>query len=207
MAQTIGQVAKLMVSSSQSVKLPNMPSERVTELAKMEPGDLTAADCQELKDWATSQPIRHEPATLEQFTKLIDFLATMPSRSDDIDTGRLRFTIYRRMLGDYSNDALQFMVFHAFERHTFFPSVKDCLEILREYQPPPLPRDNVLRLCQISASIRLDAWLARIEDGTATQSEIDAAPEAWKRIADCRLLLWIKDGEYVRRPARKMEDA
>jgi hypothetical protein len=197
----IGEILARQATSSQSTDSPQpvakLPTERVQTLLAKEMTELTAADCRELLDWAMTQPTKAKPSTDEEFAKHFEYMATMPSRADDIETGRIRFAIYRRMLGQYSNEALKFMSYRVFERHTFFPSVAQCLEILREYRDPPTAHDTISIICRQSSEYRFASWLEAVKAGA--DDLIDTAPDLWKRIAECRDVLRRDGDKYVLR--------
>lgn len=69
-----------------------------------------------------------------KFNQFMRTLATLARRASDDDKGELLVAIYRRMLGHYPRDALAFMVETAIVECDWFPSVKQCLEILSRWK-------------------------------------------------------------------------
>jgi hypothetical protein len=148
--------------------------------------------------WAETLPAREPPATNEEFAKIFEYIAVMPSRNDDNETGRKRLAAYRTMLSEYSNNALAFMARRVFSEHTFFPSVKQCLEALSQYREPLSKRAKVINLCQLSAEDRFGQFIAALRDDQ-TQDWIDSHPLHWRRMAVERGLLRWDNGVMVKR--------
>jgi hypothetical protein len=199
--KTIGQLATAIVknpSTDSSQHVGKLPTDRVEALLTKPAGDLTAGECKELTDWASTISDKPIPATNAEFAALFEYIGAMPSKSDDFDMGRKRLVIYRRMLGSYSLPALQFMSHEVFARFTFFPSVAQCLEILREYREPPTVKDRVTAICQQSAQIRFERFAEALKD-KQDQDWIDAHPAQWRRVALERGLLRLQSGRMVQR--------
>lgn len=113
---------------------------------------------------------------------------------------------YWRMLGTYPAEAVQFLEREALKRCKFFPTIAECLAILREFptrNPLAAKRDFVLRRISAEHASRFDDAMARLAGGEAPQEWIDALPETWKRIAETRMLLWEHpDGSFTIRRRR-----
>jgi hypothetical protein len=190
--KTIGQLATAIVkspSTALSQHVGKLPTDRVEALLTKPAGDLTAGECKDLTDWSSTISDKPIPATNAEFAALFEYIGAMPSKSDDFDMGRKRLVIYRRMLGGYSLPALQFMSHEVFARFTFFPSVAQCLEILRE---------RVTAICQQSAQIRFERFAEALKD-KQDQDWIDAHPAQWRRVALERGLLRLQSGRMVQR--------
>lgn len=196
MAKQIGQILAL-VKPVETGSLQQFEKSTIDRL--MQTGPVTLAECEILKEWAYCQPTRPEPATPTQIADNLEWVAaTLPSRMVDEETGRKRFAVYTRMLAGYSPDALSFMIRRACETLDWFPTPHQCLEILKEYRPPAMPRDTALYLVQRSAQEMFDAWIEQLPDG-----EIGDVPERWKRIAVERGALRLADGEFQIRAERR----
>ena len=66
--------------------------------------------------------------------------------------------------------------------HDWFPTPNQCLAILARYTAPPSKYDKIIAKCQKTAEDHLAELTQSLRSGTATQDQVDAAPERWKRI-------------------------
>lgn len=167
----------------------------------------TIEECRALKVWAESVPATVEPISPPQLAKHLSFMAaTLPSRSVDDETGKMRFAVYVRILGRFSNEALAYMARTACETLDWFPTPKQCLAIIEQYREPLSERDEALRLCARFTRDRFDGFIAALAAGAMTDEEVNNFPEQWKRIAvEQGHLLLTDDGTYALRPARLAE--
>lgn len=155
-------------------------------------------ECKALKAWAESEPTESPPvATQAQIEDRLEYLAaTLPSRNIDDEAGRKRFAVYVSLLGGYSWEAIAHMAREACRRHDWFPTPKQCLDIISEYRPPVSDREIALRLCQDFTTAQFDRWLANVGNG----QPIGDVPEQWKRIAvEQGAIRRLSDGNYVSR--------
>lgn len=145
-----------------------------------------------------------EPVADKFFAACMRSLATMPSRAGDEDTEKLRYKLYHRKLSEFSEAALGYLVSQALERHTFFPSIAECMAILREF-----PEHAFAQRQKRRASRRaFDERQARMEDtmealrrGKLSFEDIAALPEGVRRIAEARgFLRFESDGSYTPTP-------
>lgn len=115
---------------------------------------------------------------------------------------------YWRVLGEFPLAAIKHLEVQALKRCQWFPTIAECLAILREFptrNPLAVKRDAVLRRISQEHTTRFDDAMSCLAGEDAPQEWIDALPETWKRIAETRMLLWLHpDGRYTlrrRRPA------
>jgi len=147
----------------------------------------------------TLSTVAEVQASPNQFAKIFKYLAdTLPSRASDEESGRTKLTVYASILGHFSNDALAFMARRACETLDWFPTPKQCLEILREYPPPQTPRATAERYCFEYRQAQMEAFLNALRDGAATADILDGKPDQWLRIANERgYLRKMSDGSYI----------
>jgi len=141
--------------------------------------------------------------------RCLRMLTTLPRRKDDEVTGKLRVRAYELAIGTYPKSALEFLVAEALRTCRFFPSTSECVEILGRWER----NDEALR-SRRSAELavrreqqaRFDEAMRRLAAEASDQSEIDALPERWKRMAETYGYLWREeDGSYVLRSARSRQ--
>lgn len=158
----------------------------------------TMEEADALRDWASlTSPAPAAPATHDQLARHLEFMqAALPSRANDAETGRKRFAVYATILSGKSNEALAFMARRACETLEWFPSPKQCLDILAEYRPPAPPQSHALIACRQFTAARFDEWLAALRDG----GEVGDVPERWQRIAvEQGVMRRLEDGTMVSR--------
>jgi len=158
----------------------------------------TIEECAALREWAESLPVEiQRPATQDQVERHLEFLAaTLPAKAIDNEAGKRRFAVYVSLLGSYSNEALQYMAREACRKYDWFPTPRQCLELVAEYRPPVSERETTLRLCSDFAQAQFDRWLANVRDG----QEPGDVPESWMRIAvEQGVMRRLDNGSYVSR--------
>ncbi len=145
----------------------------------------------------------------EHFSRCMKSLDILPRRADDTG-GPLRLKLYKRKLGGFENGALSYLVDKGLERFQFFPSIKECLDLLRAF--PNRDRDmgrrgHAKHLIEREQQHRLHDTILALQGREFSQTEIDALPAAWKRIAAEKMLLWAwPDGRFtVRRNIDAMD--
>lgn len=176
-----------MGSSQPATRLPNdRPAIRRPE---------TIEEARSLKVWAESIDDRPTAATPAEITKHLTFLAaTLPSRSQDETSGKMRFAVYSSILSEYSNEALAFMARKACETLDWFPTPKQCLDILRDYPKPGSEKELALSHCYDFWQGKFEEWVALIASGNATQADVDAVNRRWRAIAmEQGHLRWIEE--------------
>lgn len=161
----------------------------------------TVEECRALKAWADAQDDTPPPASVPQLARHIEYIAaTLPRQGTDEETGEKRTAVYARILGGFSNAALAYMARKACETLDWFPTPRQCLEILQGYNPPPTDKDCALSLCHRFWQGKFEDWFAAVQDGNVDQEMIDAAPKQWRMIAMERgLLRLLEDGSFVLR--------
>jgi hypothetical protein len=141
----------------------------------------------------------------DHFTKCMRALATLPRQHSDEIKGEMQFTLYRKMLGSFPEQALSFLCETALLECDWFPTIKQCRDIIGRWNrsdQPVLDQARAEYLARAERQTRFDEAMARLVGGDADQAEIDAMPDRWKQIAETRSLLWRhEDGSYSLRLA------
>lgn len=138
-------------------------------------------ECRALREWAQTVPtVPPQPASIDQLTKHLQFLAAaLPSKNVDDLNGKMKASVYASLLGGYSNDALAFMARTACATLDWFPTPRQCLDLISAYRPPVSDQETALRLCQDYQTEQFDRWFANVSAG----QPIGDVPEQWQRIA------------------------
>lgn len=150
----------------------------------------------ELLEWAQSTPIEAPaPATQDQLAKHLQFMAaTLPSKALDETAGKMRVAVYGSLLSGYSNEALAFMARQACKTLDWFPTPRQCLDLIADYRPPVSDQETALRLCQDYTVGKFDSWFENVSAG----QPIGDVPAQWVRIAVERgVLRRLEDGSHV----------
>ncbi|MGW8134176.1 hypothetical protein ACWGNZ_00860 [Sphingomonas zeae] len=159
----------------------------------------TMEEADELREWAltTAAATPAAAATPEQLARHLEFLhAALPSRANDMETGKRRFAVYASLLTGKSNEALAYMARRAAETLEWFPSPSQCLEILKGYHPPDTPQAAALIEVQRFTDAQFPAWLKAVRGG----GPIGNPPEQWMRIAvEQGVMRRLADGSMVSR--------
>jgi hypothetical protein len=144
----------------------------------------TAAEAKALAAWAEAFDDREKPAAPLQLTKHLTFMAaTLPSKSQDEETGKMRFAVYSSLLDGHSNEALAYMARRACAELDWFPSPRWCLMTLEQYHPPRSDKVEALSLCHQFWQGRFEDFFFDLKNGIADQETVDAVPLRWRRIA------------------------
>jgi len=156
---------------------------------------MTDSECDELRGMALAMPAEHQAASPQQFAKHLQFIrATLPTQASDEVSGQQRTAVYARILGDYSNEALAYMTERVCRELDWFPTPRQCLAILADYQPPATRKDKALHLCAQHTQSNFEEWLQALRAGDTV--ELDGKPERWLRIATEQGYLRCVDGQY-----------
>jgi hypothetical protein len=165
--------------------------------------DQQLAEMERVANLPLAAPI---PCDAADFAKLMRSLSILPSRADDELTGKLRLNIYHRMMGQYPRAAIAYMVETALSTLDWFPTPKQCLDILAGW----LDHDAVVhkRRTVMAASAVRQERQARLNDvmdalyrRDLDQEQIDALPDQMKVIGAERGFLRLHDdGVYRARP-------
>lgn len=151
----------------------------------------------EIRDSALPAPASSDEVWFAQCMKAMDIL---PRRQDDQLGGKMRFSLYKRHLEGYSNEALSYLAEKATAGCHFYPSIAECLDILKAW--PNRNRDaerqeKAGHLYQRELNARMDEALGKMAERSLPQSEVDTLPEYWKRIAvEKGYLRKLRDGSY-----------
>jgi hypothetical protein len=156
-----------------------------------------------LKEWALAQPVEVEPATVSELSKHLSFIAaTLPSKNQDEESGRQRVAVYARLLQGFSNHALAFMSRRVCETLDWFPTPRQCLDILNQYRPPSTERELALSYVHTFGQKQFEDFIASFGRGMASDASVAAVPEQWRRIAMERgFLRLMPDGSFIIREA------
>lgn len=154
-----------------------------------------------LETLATSPLPALPPCPDGEFVELIRSLTIMPRRSDDEVTGKLRVAIYKRKLGGYPHEALQFMVSTALDELNWFPTIAQCIDILGRWER----RDEAVQRQGSAASLvraerraRFDDIMHALEQRELDQAAIDALPRRMREIGAERGFLRLHDDGVYR---------
>lgn len=137
-------------------------------------------ECAQLAEWAKTLPARPLTASDAFITARIEFMeATLPTRNVDESAGEKRMAVYLAVLRGHTAGALRYMAEEACKRLKWFPTPKDCLDLIAEFIEPVSERDQTLRLCADFAQAAFDRWLVALTEG----QPIGDVPERWIGIA------------------------
>lgn len=144
------------------------------------------------------------PCDDDSFAKAMRSLSMLPRRGDDEATGKLRVAIYRRMLGQHSKEAIMFMTERAIATLDWFPTPKQCLDILAQWKRNDGDVHNRARAAAMvrdELRARFDDTMAALERRDLDQDQIDALSPRMRDIGVERGFLRLHDdGIYRARP-------
>lgn len=194
--EALGTTAMALVDrqmGSRTPSLSHVPAERPVQ------GMPTSmAECRALAAWAEALPIAiPQPVTVEQLERHLGFLAaTLPAKNVDDDAGRRRFAVYVTVLQPHPADAIAYMARRAVETLDWFPTPRQCLDLIGEFRRPSSEREATLRLCSAYAVDALERWLAAVRAG----GDVGDVPNQWQRIAvEQGVMRRLSDGSMVSR--------
>lgn len=162
----------------------------------------------ELQVLANAPLPRPEPCDQAHFAKSMRALSLLPSRADDETKGELRLAIYQRMLGHNPNGAISYLVERALAELNWFPSPKQCLDILADWKEPVSKerrrRDIACNLIAGERRMRFEDAMYAMQARELHGEALDAIPERWKLIAVERGYLRLApDGFIVRHEPKR----
>lgn len=191
MAQQIGQLVNLETKTD----LPqHFDTSRMDDL--MSRSDLTIAECDELRSVALAMPMENIPVETRELAKQLQFIeATLPSKNTDEQSGQMRTAVYARILGGYTKEAISYMTERVCKELDWFPTPRQCIEILDSYTPRSSKRDKALQICANHTQSRFDEFIMSLRCGEPV--ELKDKPERWLRISETQGYLRFVDGEYV----------
>ena len=157
-------------------------------------------------------PLPSLPRTDDQhMLQFLRVLSTMPRQQADDVTAELRVEMMMRLLGHLPRVTLDWMAEEALRRFTFHPSVKELLDLAKEWtrgDDSIRARSRAEFLARRERQARLDDARRALRLGNLDQDAIDALDERIKRICEGEGLLWRCDcGSYVARPQLEMSGA
>ena len=120
--------------------------------------------------------------------------SALPRRARDESSGRLMLATYKRLLGGRSEDELNFLSKTAIEELEWFPSVKQCLAILKRWHRADEHAHRRLiaqRIAEKQQVIRREKFFAAMAEGRMPQERIDRLSDS--QLAEARrrnLLEW-----------------
>ncbi len=158
----------------------------------------TDAECTALRRWAESVSMQaQQPASPQQLSRHLMFMqAALPSKNVDEASGAMKVAVYASLLGSYCDEALAFMATEACRRLHWFPTPRQCLDIIAEYRPPVSDHEIALRLCQDYTTDQFGRWYANLKAG----QPVGDVPEQWMRIAVERgAMRRLSNGSFVSR--------
>lgn len=190
----MNQFAAIVDQLREPATVSQMPSMRRPAITK----PTSDTECASLREWAQNSPSERQPAApREVLAKHLSFMAAaLPSKGLDEMSGKMKVAVYASLLGGFSNEALAFMARSACQTLNWFPTPRQCLEIIADYRPPETDQETALRLCQAYTSETFERWISNVIDG----QPIGDVPDQWKRIAvEQGALRRLSDGNYVSR--------
>jgi hypothetical protein len=160
--------------------------------------ELTVSECDELRAIALAMPTEHIPVETRELARQLQFIeATLPSKNVEEQSGQMRTAVYARILGGYTKDALSYMTQRVCRELDWFPTPRQCLEILADYRPRATQKDIALRICAKHTRARFDQWIAALRTGG--DADIEGVPDGWLQIAETQGFLRFSEGIYERR--------
>lgn len=133
--------------------------------------------------------------------------AALPKRASDTLSGELFVAAYQRKLGHHPKEAISYMTDQALDRFQWFPTIKECAEVIEGWSR----NDDALKaknragiIARNERQARLDETIAALEAGELSGDQIAALPERFRDIALTQGLIWADpDGTFRPRPLRR----
>lgn len=127
--------------------------------------------------------------------------ASLPRRSSDQITAEIQVATYRKIIGTHPKVAIEFLAATAIREQQWFPTPKECLDILARWERADgwtRKRSAVRQRIGSELEARMAETMAALTGGPLDPAEIDAIPDRWKAIAETRGLLrkW-PDGSFT----------
>lgn len=139
----------------------------------------------------------------DHFAQVMHSMSTaLKMRSDDEIDGKLRYALYRRKLQGFSRKALSYLCEKALETCTFFPTISECLKILKGWENRTIAtaaRDKAKLAVSRERTARMEETMTALMRGDLDGEAIAALSEGIRSIALTRGLIW-DDGDGVYRP-------
>lgn len=165
------------------------------------PARLTDSMMARVQEIARADLPRLSPCEADYLLGIVRSLSTMPRRADDDLSGELRLAHFKRDFGHYPRAAITFLHDTVRRECTFYPSPKECFEILDRWQR----NDGAYKARELARQRVANERMARhadamksLEQRSLSQTEIDALPTNWKLQAVERGCLWRwPDGRFT----------
>lgn len=113
-------------------------------------------------------------------------LAVLPRQQTDELGGELFVEAYRRHLAAWPDEAISYLASESTGRCKWFPTISECLDILRSWQRSDGPshrREHARNLATRERNLRyMDSLPPREPPPPLTQEAVDAMPAALKRV-------------------------
>lgn len=141
------------------------------------------------------------PCAEAEFAKLMRTMSTMASRADDETTGKLRLAVLRRVVGHYPREAIAYLVETAITTLDWFPSPKQCLDILKGWtrNDEAVQRQaSAIKLVRAERQARFDEVLGALERRELDQAAIDALSPRMRIVGAERGFLRLEDDGVYR---------
>jgi hypothetical protein len=174
------------------------------------PARLSDADLARVEAYAAA-PLpalpRADHAFMLQFMRM---LSDMPRQQADEVSGEVKVENMLRLLGHLPRATLTWISDEAHRRHTFHPSIKELLDLAKEWtrsDDSVVARARAGRLAREERHARLVDARKALRLGQLGQDAIDALDERIKAILETESLLWrCECGSYAARRNVKAED-
>lgn len=135
-----------------------------------------------LREWAAIPAPPAPRATRSQILDMIEHLdASLPSQNADEGSAEKRISVLANILAEYTADEVAFMARTAVKTLKWFPTVVECLEIIKRYRAPATEQEIALSDCRHFLQAKLEAFRVDMAEGKPIAGDI---PERWKRIAE-----------------------
>lgn len=181
-AQRIG--AALPVLTSSSIAEPDTVGPSSAALAlRLEqlPDELDDEQFALVRELAESPPPPLPPAAEDYVVKCIRIMdASLPRQARDVNSGRLMVAMYKRFLSGRSEAELNFLSKTAIAELDWFPSVKQCLAILKRWHRRDEHTHRKLlaeRLAGKELERRKELFFEAMAEGRLSQERINSLSE------------------------------
>lgn len=157
-----------------------------------------------LKDFARAPVIPLPSCTDAEFAAYLRIMdSSLKQRDTDYSTGKLRQRTYYARLGSrWPADAVKHMTQICIDTMIFFPSVSECLTIIKTWEHPGRRvREVASAMLRSEDDRRYRDAAARLQRGEVEQGEVEHWPLSWKRRLEHYFWgLRVVDGQHVLRP-------
>lgn len=167
------------------------------------PARLDDAILAKVEEYARSTPPALARTDRDHILQFIKLMSDMPRKDADQDTGEVKKENIVFHLERLPRACLNWMRGEVHIRFTFFPSIKELLDLAKEWRrndDAVLARSKAAVMVRRERETRMDEARYALRHGRMLQEEIDALPERWKQIFEAESLLRLHDdGGYTLR--------